>query len=116
MAEVHIEFSSNLKFAPFNGGYPDHIKHFQKANLDVKHNLWYDIYDHNDPAKTHANWSLLPVHEYAEPWFPLGTPCEPAVPITTAGSVKRTDGIDNGHSMQSFSLQQMMQDAQKLQD
>lgn len=110
MAEVHIEYSNTLKFAPFNGGYPEHAKHLATANLDIKHNLWYDIYDHNDPAKTHANWSLLPEAEYEAPWFPAG-PCEPAVARTKAGTVDRPVA---GENMQSFSLQQMMADAQKI--
>ena len=110
MAEVHIEYSNGLQFAPFNGGYPEHAAHLRSANLDVKHNLWYDIYDHNDPGKTHANWSLLPEAEYEQPWFPAGAPCEPAVPRTKPGSVKVEAPAEN---MQSFSLQQMMLDAQK---
>lgn len=112
MAEVHIEYSNGLKFAPFNGGYPEHLKHLQAASLDPKHNLWYDIFDHNDPAKTHANWSLLPEAEYEEPWFPQGTPCEPAVPRTKAGSVVRV--TEESSSMQSFSVQQMIADAEQL--
>lgn len=106
MAEVHIEYSSKLKFAPFNGGYPEHAEHLGKANLKVDHNLWYDVYDHNDPNKTRENWSLLPVEHYGEPWFPAGAVCEPAVPITAIGSVKRADADGN---MQSFSVQDMMQ-------
>jgi protein XRP2 len=107
MAEVHIEYSNGLRFAPFNGGYPDHAKHLAAANLDLSHNLWYDIYDHNDPGKTHANWSLLPESEYEAPWFPLGN-CEPAIPRTKPGHVERAPTDNN---MQSFSLQQMIQDS-----
>lgn len=110
MSEVHIEFSSGLQFAPFNGGYNEQLRHLQAANLDLKHNLWYDVYDHNDPGKTRANWSLLPESEYEAPWFPLG-PCEVAIPKTKPGSVNREDA-DGG--MQSFSVQQMAQDAQKI--
>ena len=36
MAEVHIEYSNAVRFAPFNGGYPDHARHMQTANLDLK--------------------------------------------------------------------------------
>jgi len=43
-AEVHIEYSSALKFAPFNGGYPEQAAHFAKAKLKGDHNLWYDIF------------------------------------------------------------------------
>lgn len=109
MSEVHIEFSKGLQFAPFNGGYPDHAKHLASANLDIKHNLWYDIYDHNDPGKTRENWSLLPESEYENPWFPLG-PCDPAIQRTKPGSVQPRSE-DGG--MQSFSIQQIHQDAQK---
>jgi len=110
MAEVHIEYSNNLRFAPFNGGYPDHAKHLAAANLNVSHNLWYDIYDHNDPGKTHANWSLLPEAEYEVPWYPLG-PCDPAIPRSKPDAVNKPQ---TDEKMQSFSIQQMIQDAQKL--
>lgn len=108
MAEVHIEYSNTLRFAPFNGGYPEHARHLAVANLNPAHNLWYDIFDHNDPSKTRANWSLLPEAEYEEPWFPGGA-CEPAIPRTKAGSVKREEAP--AETMQSFSIQQMMADA-----
>jgi hypothetical protein len=120
MSEVHIEYSNGLKFAPFNGGYPEHLKHLNAANLDPNHNLWYDIFDHNDPAKTHSNWSLLPVSEYEESWFPAGEPCELAVPITLAGSVHRTDTAPDGGAgaasggEQAFSMAQMIADAEAL--
>eukprot|EP00981_Chlorochromonas_danica_P010108 scaffold3044_cov176-Ochromonas_danica.AAC.26 len=110
MSEVHIEFSNTLRFAPFNGGYAEHAQHLQKANLDLARNLWYDIYDHNDPGKTHANWSLLPEDQYEAPWFPAGSPCDIAVPRTKPGSVQ----IDKEESMQSFSVQDMVNDARKL--
>jgi hypothetical protein len=109
MSEVHIETSNGLKFGPFNGGYPDHARHLASANLNIAQNLWYDIYDHNDPAKTNSNWSLIPESEYEAAWFPAG-PCEPAIPRTKAGSVAKVE--DAG--MQSFGLQQMRSDAQKV--
>eukprot|EP01034_Spumella_vulgaris_P029471 gene29471-36532_t len=108
MSEVHIEFSNGLLFAPFNGGYPEHAAHLRSANIDNKPNLWYDIYDHNDSAKSKINWGLLPESEYEEPWFPAGQPCDLAVPRTKAGSVESTP-VDSG--MQSFSLQQMVADS-----
>lgn len=40
MAEVHIEYSNTLKFAPFNGGYPEHAQHMAASKLDCSHNLW----------------------------------------------------------------------------
>lgn len=109
MSEVHIETSSGLKFGPFNGGYPEHARHLAAANLNISHNLWYDIYDHNDPAKSNSNWSLIPEAEYEAPWFPAGV-CEPAVARTKPGSVAKVE--DAG--MQSFGLQQMRTDAQKV--
>lgn len=72
----------------------------------------YDIFDHNDPEKTHVNWSLLPEAEYEEMWFPAG-PCEPAVPRTKPGTVPRPD-LASESGMQSFGVQQMQADAAKL--
>lgn len=100
MSEIHIEYSTLLRFAPFNGGYPEQSAHFQSINLDPSCNLWYDIYDHNDPTKSHVNWSLLPVEEYEPAWFPTGIPCDPTVTITVAGGVFKHEDI----SMQSFSI------------
>lgn len=111
MSEVHIEFCSGLRFAPFLAGYPEHAAHLSKANLDLSQNLWYDIYDHNDPGKTHANWSLLPESEHAEIWYPLGAPCALAVPTTRPGSVVNVQKEEN---MQSFSMADMINDAKKL--
>ena len=107
MAEVHIEESNNVKFAPFNGGYPLQSKHLSEAGLDISHNLWYDIFDHNDPGKTHANWALLPESEYEAEWFPAG-PCEVAIPKVAAGSVVR---VVEESSMQSFNFQQLVSDS-----
>ena len=110
MSEVHIEFSSGLKFAPFNGGYPEHSRHLEIARLDAKNNLWYDIFDHNDPSKSNANWSLIPENEYEEPWFPAGI-VEPAIGRTKPGSVVR---VVEGEEMQSFSFHQLVADAQTI--
>lgn len=109
MSEVHIEFSNNVKFASFNGSYPEHALHLQKAQLNVNHNLWYDIFDHNDPQKTKINWSLLPEDQYEQPWYPLGTPCEHAIPRTAPGSVVRENLADS--SMQSFGFNQLVADS-----
>jgi hypothetical protein len=108
MSEVHIEYSKGLKFAPFNGGYPEHAEHLKAANLNISHNLWYDIYDHNDAAKTRENWCLLPEAEYAEPWYPAG-PCEAAIPRTQKNSVEVAETTD----MQSFSLQDMKEEFER---
>lgn len=120
MSEVHIEYSNALQFAPFNGGYPEHAKHLRAANLDPAHNLWYDIFDHNDPGKSKENWKLLSVEEYEAPWFPTGEQCELAVKLTSAGSVIRTDQAPDGGSSQAgsneqtYSIQQMIADAEAL--
>lgn len=102
MSEVHIEYSNAVQFAPFNGGYPEQADHLKAAKLDATQNLWYDIFDHNDAAKTREHWSLIPEGEYEAPWWPVGE-CTPAVPRTKAGSVVRVE--DN--SMQSFNAQQL---------
>ena len=109
MAEVHIEYSNTLKFAPFNGGYPEQEKHMKDLKLDLNHNLWYDIFDHNDQTKSRCNWSLLPKSEYGQPWFPLGISCEPAVKLTEPGTVVREDGQVG----QAFGVDQMIADSLK---
>lgn len=114
MAEVHIEYSNNLKFAPFNGGYPEQAQHFKAANLDISRNLWYDIFDHNDPLKTKSNWSLLPENEYETPWFPQGQACDMAIPRTLPNSVARVEEAASSSSMQSFGFQQLVEDSKAL--
>ena len=110
IAEVHIELCHGLSFAPFNGSYPQHGEHLRKANLNPLNNLWYDIYDHSDTAKTNENWRLLPESDYEQPWFPAGSECEYFVPKVKVGSVVKVQ--DNGN-MQSFGVEQMKKDAQK---
>ena len=117
-AEVHIEYSNNVQFAPFNGGYPEQAQHLTKAKLPyLEHNLWYDIFDHNDPGKTREHWSLLPEAEYGPAWFPAGE-CERAIPLTKPGSVQRVDGDTTGDagkesSLQSFALPHVAEAAGK---
>ena len=111
MAEVHIEYTNKVRFAPFNGGYPEQSKHMHDVNLDINHNLWYDIFDHNDQEKSKKNWSLLPKKEYGEPWFPAGVTCPVAIPITEPGSVKRTDLAEGGVG-EAYGVDQMIKDAQ----
>lgn len=75
------------------------LQHLRSANLDPNCNLWYEVFDFNDEAKTGDNWTLLEKSEEAAPWFPLGE-CEPAIPRVEPGSVaKQAD--DN---MQTFSI------------
>jgi hypothetical protein len=106
-AEVHIEFSNKVQFAPFNGGYPEQEAHFVEARLNVEENLWYDIFDHNDADKTGQNWSLMLPSEYGEPWFP-GETCTPYVPVTAVGSVAKEDKDQVG---ESFGADQMRADS-----
>jgi len=109
-SEVHIEMSKDVAFAPFNGGYPEHAEHLSVAGIDLNHNLWYDVFDHNDPGKTHENWSLIPVNEYEEMWFPAG-PCEPAIKRTAPGTVDRVSEAEN---MQSFGADQLIADSKTV--
>lgn len=109
-SEVHIETSSAVRFGPFRGGYPQHKEHLQSAKIDNRSNLWYDIFDHNDPLKTHANWSLVAESGYAEPWFPLGA-CDVSVEVNAVGSVDRSKESDA--NMSSFGVDQLRIDAAK---
>jgi hypothetical protein len=117
MAEVHIEYSSNVQLAPFNGGYPEHAAHIKKANLNLEHNLWYDVFDHNDPNKTGENSVLIPRDQYEAPWFPAG-PCEPCIALTVPNSVVRTDdqapGVKKGQVGESYGADQLRADAAKV--
>lgn len=108
VAEVHIEMSKNVEFGPFRGGYPEHGDHLKTARLDTEHNLWYDIYDHNDSLKTKDNWSLINPAEYEIPWFPMGE-CEPALVATAPGAVDRSNESDA--NMSSFGIDQLKVDS-----
>ena len=119
MAEVHIEYSNTVRFAPFNGGYPTSLSTWSAGKLPVDHNLWYDIFDHNDPGKTGANWSLCQKPSTrldGSPWANASA----QFPLTKQGSVMRVDGDttgDNGkEGMQSFSLQTSAEQAQAAVD
>jgi hypothetical protein len=109
-AEVHIELSNKVRLAPFRGGYPAHADHLKACKLNLAHNLWYDVFDHNDTLKTKENWSLMDEKEYEEPWFPLGA-CTPAIAVTSVGSVDRSKESD-GSSLISFGVEQLQVDAQ----
>jgi protein XRP2 len=102
-SEVHIELSKHVVFAPFMGSYAQHKEHLAAAKLNIEQNLWYQVYDHNDPDKTNANWSLLPVKDRNSPWFPDGS-ADPTFPgaaadegssgTTSLGQVGESFGID----------------------
>ncbi|KAJ8598505.1 hypothetical protein CTAYLR_001374 [Chrysophaeum taylorii] len=80
--EPIIETSTEMVFAPFNGGYPDQADHMKKANLDPATNFWWGVYDFNDPDKTKGNWR----YDHLDPWFPRGD-CAQVPAKTTPGSV-----------------------------
>ena len=100
MSEVHIEDTEKVLFAPFNGGYKEHSQHLKNANIDIKQNLWYDIFDHNDPNKTRKNWGLLNESKYEKPWYPHGESCDIAVVKTEVGSLQKVQDTN----MQSFDI------------
>ena len=54
---------------------------------------------------------MIPESEYEAPWYPTGTPCEHAVPMTKPQTVQ-VEGQDS--NMQSFSFQQLVEDAKAL--
>eukprot|EP01035_Chromulina_nebulosa_P019717 gene19717-25645_t len=83
----------------------------QMFDINIAQNLWYDIFDHNDPSKSNANWSIIPENEYEEPWYPQGSQCSHAIPLTKPGSVVRV--VDDS-SMQSFDFQQLVIDSAGL--
>lgn len=111
MAEVHIELSKNVRFGPFNGGYPEHEKHIRAANLDTTTNRWYDIFDHNDPGKTHENWSIIPVSDYEPLWFPQGTECERCIQHTASADSSAAAAAVSNCGMQAFSFDQLVLDS-----
>jgi len=51
LSEIHVELSSSLEFGPFQGGYVEQSQHFEQNGFNVDDNLWFDVYDHNDPDK-----------------------------------------------------------------
>jgi hypothetical protein len=113
MAEVHIEESTELQFACFNGGYPEHEAHLRECNLfPPENNFWHCVYDHNPPEENEdPHWKLLPEHE-CEEWFPAEK-CDPVVPITVANT---TTGVSNDHQVgEAFGMEQMKHDAQNAQ-
>jgi hypothetical protein len=110
MGEIHIELSKNLKFGPFIGGYDEQTRHLQASGLLPLDNLWYSVYDHNAVKGSPPNWRLLKETEYEKPWFPAGSPCDVAIPVTPADPAVVT--LSSGQVGESFSLEQMQRDAE----
>ena len=87
-----------------------------RVGMTSANNLWYDIFDHNDPDKNADHWSLLPSSEYGDSWWPAGGAAgTPYVPITAAGTVQRIgeegSNKDASQAGKAFSIQQMKADA-----
>ena len=57
-----IEASSNLRFAPFNIGYPHLREHAAKAQLDLAINKWELIFDFSNRGE--SNFSVVPPSEW----------------------------------------------------
>ena len=70
--EPAIEASTDMRFGPFNGAYPDHKKDMLVADLDPSINRWHAIYDFNDPSQNKDNWRYLLPEEQDPMWCPLG--------------------------------------------
>lgn len=117
-AEVHIEESEGVSFAPFNGGYTEQKDHFAAAGMSCDDNLWYDIFDHNDPDKTGAHWSLIPKSDYGEAWWPAGDVGTPYIPMTEPGTVQKVgdegSNKDAAQAGKAFSMEDMRAQAGKF--
>ena len=93
MTEPVIEMSSDVRFAPFNGAYPEHPDHMAEARLDPALNLWFAVFDFNDDAKTGDNWRLLSRDEEEAVWCPAvgdaggAIISESTIPRVEAGSI-----------------------------
>jgi hypothetical protein len=57
-----------------------------RANLQPAYNLWYAVYDFNDPSKTGKNWSLVDQKDEEETWCPI-EPCQNCCPRVKVGSI-----------------------------
>lgn len=109
LGEIHIELSNSLRFGPFNGGYPEQARHLQTSGLLPLQNLWDNVYDHNAVEGEQPNWRLLKEYEYGKPWFPAGSPCDVAIPMTPP--TIPLPKVSRGQVGESFSLKQMQRDA-----
>jgi len=84
LTEPVIELSSDVRFAPFNGAYAEHLDHMEAASLGpLASNLWFAVFDFNDDAKTGDNWRLLEESEEDGVWA-LDTEGGQAAAMTTS--------------------------------
>ena len=105
--EPIIETSKGIKFAPFNGAYPDHAKHMAAGGLIPAYNLWYAVYDFNDEAKVKGNWSFLPESDEAPLWRPLAgdETSENCCPRVSVGSIPLpSQGADPEEYLKALSV------------
>lgn len=66
MSQPSIEHSHNMEFAPFNLAYPNQNQHFAQANLDLKQNMWCNVYDFNATGAADKNWKIMDPSEFVE--------------------------------------------------
>ena len=119
MTEPVIEMSTDVRFAPFNGAYPEHLSHMEEAGLDPAMNLWFAVFDFNDDAKTGKNWKLLAEIEEEAVWC-AGSDMKMTVstiPRVPAGSIPIPSEVEAAASaaangtLQSFALGTSQADA-----
>jgi len=110
LSEIHMELSSALQFGPFQGGYDMQSQHFEQNGFDVNDNLWFEVYDHNDPDKLQTNWKIIEPKSYEPAWFPLG-PCRAFIKVIEPKKI----GIESKNQVgESFGLDQMIADSKKI--
>lgn len=110
LSEIHIELSSALQFGPFQGGYDKQSQHFEQNGFSVDDNLWFEVYDHNDPDKLRMNWKLIDPKLYEPAWFPLG-PCRAFIRVIEPKKIGVESKIQVG---ESFGLDQMIADSKMV--
>lgn len=84
--EPVVETSTKLAFASFKGGYSKQVEHMKSAGLDPDLNLWWGVYDFNDPEKNLNNWSYVAQQDEEEPWFVDGQQTEQVLVRSEPGS------------------------------
>eukprot|EP00357_Protocruzia_adherens_P012616 CAMPEP_0115021574 /NCGR_PEP_ID=MMETSP0216-20121206/30979_1 /TAXON_ID=223996 /ORGANISM="Protocruzia adherens, Strain Boccale" /LENGTH=474 /DNA_ID=CAMNT_0002393979 /DNA_START=51 /DNA_END=1475 /DNA_ORIENTATION=+ len=113
-SEPSIETSTNVKFGPFNGGYPHLDEHFRSAKLETTDNKWSQIFDFNKPEEG-RNWGLLNISEFQQENYKaidgMSAPINPVgLPIQYGGSVDEpfivgAQGQAQDGDMMSFNIQ-----------